>query len=650
MSNDDPSDEDPSAVDAWRELADAVALVARTVVNLHPAQLAFAPLQAARTMLLAHVPAASSALTADRPAKWTHRLLALGERSIDSEHVGLGQELERAERALDGRLVLLGKTFDFSSQERRLEPSRSARTYRLEWAALDVVRSLAIASRTSGFAKANEAAVLASTHLTEVLEQTPSGSEEGWEPQVVTARLFNLFVARELLDGVLDEDALAVEMARHARWLFATLEWQLPSTRRAGQAAALFVASCLLETPGASAWRKLGSMLLARAAHHDVFADGGHVTRSSTLAAQHLQRLLIVLAAARRAGCAAPDGVEAAADRLARHLLAVSHPGGLPPAWRDSSDDGAPCPVDLAGALGLTSGTLHESLLGRVANVAPLWQRACSRFDDAGVVSVTEGGSHLVVFCAPPGSADAARHAHSDVGSFEFSQDGVVLVREPGAGTFEAGAWRDYVRSPAAHSTISVNGRGPDELWGGFLVGSRGRREPIEYQAFSGGHVVRTSVTSFAGWRHDRLMVLLPGHLLAVFDRVVDADPDATVFSHVHLPPKTRLRLNDVEGVVESGGRSWLVNRVLGDGWTTHKGEREPPHGWSAPSLGSFKPSPVLSVTASQKGNSFLAAWALELSPEGRIRSAPQGMFELCGKVTVRVRADARGLRWHRPD
>lgn len=648
-TRDDASDEAPVPVDPWRELADAVALVARTVVNLHPAQLAFAPLQAARTMVLAHVPAATSALTAARPATWTQRLLALGDGVIEPDLVGVRQQLERAERALDGRLVLLGKTFDFSCREGRLEPSRSARSIRLEWAALDVVRSLAIASKTRGFPRANEAASVAATHLNEMLEQTPSGAEEGWEPQVVTARLFNLFLARELLADVLDEDALAVAMARHARWLFATLEWQLPSTRRAGQAAALFVASCLLETPGASAWRKLGSMLLARAAHLDVFADGGHVTRSSTLAAQHLQRLLIVLAAARSAGCAAPDGVEAAADRLARHLLAVSHPGGLPPAWRDSSDDGAPWPADLAGALGFASGTLHEALLGRVANVAPLWHRACARFDDAGVVSVTEGGSHLVVFCAPPGSADAARHAHADVGSFEFSHDGVVLVREPGAGTFEAGAWRDYVRSPAAHSTVSIDGRGPDELWGGFLVGSRGRREPIEYQAFDGGHVLRTSATSFDGWRHDRLMVLLPGHLLAVFDRVVDADPDAAVFSHVHLAPKTKLRLKDEEGVVERGDRKWLVTRVLGDEWTTHKGERDPVAGWSAPVLGSFQPSPVLKLKASRKGNSFLSAWALALSPEGRIRPAPQGMFELCGNVVIRVRADARGLRWHRP-
>lgn len=648
-TNDDPPDEDPP-IDPWRGLADVAGLFARTVAHLHPAQLAFAPVHAARALLFARLPAASSALAATRPARWTHRLFVLKDTQLDPKLVGLRAELERAERALDGRLILVGKTFPFSSRNERLEPSRSARIFRLEWAALDVVRSLAIASRTAGVARSDEAARLAATHLNEVLERAPTPFEETWEPQVVTARLFNLVWARELLGAAVDEDALAVEVARHARWLFATLEWQLPSTRRAGQAAALFVASCLLETPGASAWRTLGSMLLSRAARHDVFADGGHVTRSSTLAAQHLQRLLLVLAAAQAAGCPAPEGVVAAADRLARHLVAVSHPGGLPPAWRDSSDDGAPWPVDLAGALGLTPATLHEALLGRVAKVAPLWPRACSRFDDAGVVAITDAGSHLVVFSAPPGTADAARHAHADVGSFEFSHDGVVLVREPGAGTFEPGEWRDHVRSPSAHSTVSVDGAGPDELWGGFLVGARGRRGPIEYQAFDGGHVVRTSASSHRGWRHERLVILLPGHLLAVFDRVVDAGPDAQVFSHVHWAPHASLRLEEQGGVVESAGRRWPVWRVADDGWTTHRGEGEPLAGWSAPTVGSFQPAPVLKLKAVRKGGSFSSAWALALSAEGGIGVGPRGMFELRGGVSLQVRADHRGLRWHRPE
>lgn len=638
--------DEPRPEDVWRSLLQSAGRVARTVANLHPAQLAFAPLQAARSLVLAHVPQASEVLDADRPATFRHRLYRTDV--LASELVGLKAELECASLALSGRLELLGRDFDFATVEGRLEALSLARPYRLELAAADVVRSLALASRAEGFADQAAAAALARTHLDELLSADRTRCPEVWEPQVVTARFFNLLALRELVAP--DDEALAVEAARHARWLAATLELQSPSTRLAEQGAALFVASCLLETAGAAGFRALATTLLYRSARQDVLPDGGHVSRSSTLAAQYLQRMLLVLAAAKASGVEAPAGVSAAADRLARQLVVLSHPDGRPPAWRDSSDDGAPWPVDLAGALGLTTGTLHEALLGRVANVAPPRASVCTRFDDTGVLALTDEGSHLVVFAAPPGPGDAARHAHADFGSFEFSHRDATFAREPGAGTFEPDAWRDYIRSPRAHSTVSVDGAGPDELWGGFFVGARGRREPVAYQGFDGGHVVRLCVHASAGWRHERLMVLLSDAAFAVFDRVLDAPADAEVISHLHLPAGAEATTEDALALVEAGGRPWLIERLLGDAWMVVEGEREPPGGWSAPTLGAFVPSPVLGIAAGHAGRSHLAGWAVTLSSRGVVRRTNPSVFELQGRAAVRVLADARGLRWHQVD
>lgn len=637
--------DEPKPDEAWRSLLQSAGRVARTVANLHPAQLAFAPLQVARSLVLAHVPQAAEALRADRPAVFLHRLYRPDDLSPNL--VGLDAELERATLALSGRLELLGREFDFSTVDGRLEALSLARPYRLELAAADVTRSLALASRTEGFADRARAALLARTHLDELLAADRSRYPEVWEPQVVTARFFNLLAVRELVAP--DDETLALEAARHARWLAAMLEVQSPSTRLAEQAAALFVASCVLDTAGVAGFRAVATTLLYRSARQDVLPDGGHVSRSSTLAAQYLQRMLLVLAAAKVSNTEAPAGLEAAVDRLARQLVALSHPQGRPPAWRDSSEVGAPWPVDLAGALALTTGTLHEALLGRVANVAPPRASVSSRFDDTGVLALNDEGSHLVVFAAPPGPGDAARHAHADFGSFEISHRGATFTREPGAGTFEPDAWRDYIRSPRAHSTISVDGEGPDELWGGFFVGAKGHREPVAHQTFDGGHVLRLCVHAPQGWRHERLMVLLPDALFAVFDRVLDAPAESKVISHVHLPVGSTATTEDALALVEASGRPWLVERLLGDAWSVIEGERDPPAGWSAPRLGAFEPSPVLAIESSHGGRSHLSGWAVALSSKGAVHRASPSLFDLQGRVTVRVLADARGLRWHLP-
>lgn len=636
------SEDVPPASDDAAESGRAFAgKLVRVLAGLSPAQIAFSPLHAVRA--LAHRQVVERVGRAGVPAHFRGRLFERSE--LDAPIVGLDAELARADRALAGRHLLHGREVDFSCAAGRLAPLQWERAARLELAALDVVRSLSIASACAAYPERERARSLADEHVREVLAVSVQDWPEAWEPQLLAARFFNLLYWRELSESP-HEASTAGLLARHARLLFATLELERPSTRLPEQAAALWVASCLLDTRGAGAWQGVARRILEHSVVHDILPDGGHVTRSATLGAQYLARLLFVLAASIEASVQPPAGVESAASRLARHLMLLAHPGGQPVSFRDSCETGAPWPVDLAGALALAPGpTLHGALLGTVARVPPLFRQPFMGFDDSGALAITDRGTHLALIYGPPGAGDAGAHAHADFGAFELSQNGVILLREPGAGTFAADEWRDYVRSPRARTALSVGGEGVDELWGGFLVGRKARRG-CAYQAFDGGHVVRVEALAAGGWRQERLVVLLPGRLCAVFERVVEPPEGAQVVSWVQLDEQARVSLCSTGVDVELVGRRWRLETMAGAPPVVVQGQHAPLAGWRANTPGRFVQAPAIAFEAVRVGRTAVAGWAMMLSDKARVECKASGAFNLENEVVVTL--DASGLRWRR--
>ncbi len=576
---------------------------------------------------------------------------------IPREVPGLDAELHRARRALQGNQVLVGEVVPIVPPVTAFD-AMLPKLVRYQQAYLGIARSLAIAARAEGFELPREATALAVAHVREFVERVPPGSGVSWDPYPVATRLINLLIARELLvpaAGPADREflngALLRALGQHARWLMATLEVHLLGNHLFTDGAALFLAGCALEAPGSTAWRALGYGIVARSLATDVLSDGGHAERSPMYAALYVDQLELVLAAARAMGIPPPAGAVASAGAMSRFLLETAHPDGQIPLLGDSAFDEAPLPADLAGPTGLTAQSLRRCLYGTVASAAAGARahlpRVPGEFPETGITAIRAGDSVLVFDSGPLGSGDQPGHAHSDALSFELSHAGKRLVTDGGAGHYEADEARAYFRGPFAHSSISVNGQGSDEVWASWRAGRRARVEPALHSTVDGVHVLRASVRTPWGWQQERVLVFAPGEVLCVVDRIRGASADAAVVSHLHLAPALHVVLdNEPTASVQGADLSVRLVRLLGSSWTAHRGETGPFRGYTSFKMGAFEPSTDVDLRALASEDAWMAAYALLLSPEAIASSDPTGFrLQLAGREIL-IPLDTGPLRW----
>lgn len=623
-------------------------LLARTLRHLHPMQVAFRPLHVVRTRLLAASPRLASLVAGHPAVRAGPPLLAL-QGSIPPALPGVALERSIALRALAGEVELVGRTLPIAAQGTDWNAAGQPKLVRYQLTYLGVVRSLAIASRIDGFERRHEAARLAVELIRDFVSRVPPGLGDAWEPYPVAMRTLNLVVARELLREAAGDDdrrfldgELVRELGRHGRYLVASLELHLLGNHLFTDGAALCVVGEALEGCEPRAWRAIGRAIVSRSLRTDVLADGGHAERSPMYAAIYLDQLELMLAAWRARGAEPPKGATDAAIRMARQLLATAHPDGDIPLLGDSAFDEAPLPTDLAAPLGLAPTSLRGLLYGALAHAIP--EPPPVVFADTGVAAVREGDSLLVVDAGPLGTSDQPGHAHSDALSFELSHAGRRLISDGGAGHYEADEARAFFRGPRAHSAVSVDGNGPDELWGAFRAGARGKLQPLRYEARAGFHVLRGGVRSPSGWRHERLLLWHPGHVLAVFDRVVGARRGARVESHVHFAPDVRVG-GDGELRVEQDVHSFELRVLQGSLAGVHVGEQQPMRGFTARRLGRFEPSPEVAIEAAGEGGVRVAAWALRLGDASVSGADGRWRLEAGGRALL-VTLAARGLGW----
>ena len=630
-----------------------VGRLARTVARLHPAQVVFRPIHLARTALLSRSSMAAG-LLAGTPAVRAGAKIVTLEGSLESSLPGVAPELAVAERALAGKVELVGRTLPLRPPQTDFLAPEEPRLVRYQLGYLGVARALAVAARTAEFAEADAAMALAVAHVREFVERVPPGRGEAWEPYVVATRLLNLVVMRELVLPIASEGerafldgALLASLGQHARWLVATLELHLLGNHLFTDGAALFVAGCVLDLRGARAMRSVGQAIVARSLATDVLSDGGHAERSPMYQATYLDQLELVLAAARASGQPEPPGARASAARIASQLVAISHPDGDIPLCGDSALQEVPLPADLAAPFGLGGDSLRQRLFGTLDRAAAVEGELLS-FPRTGLYVSRGPGEHLLLDAGPLGTRDQPGHAHADALSFELSHRGRRLIVDGGAGHYADDEARAYFRGPFAHSSVSVDGEGPDEVWASFRAGARGRVEPVVVSRVGELRVLRGAVRAAAGWRAERLVFHAPGELVAVFDRVEHARPGADVLSHILWAPEVRLldagpaRLS----VEPSGGPALSLVRLAGGSWRTRRGETSPFRGWSAARLGRFEPSCAVELAAARLAGAWTAGWALVTSESARVQGESGGVLLAAGGARVRVAVDGRGLRW----
>lgn len=295
----------------------------------------------------------------------------------------------------------------------------------------------------------------------------PVGTRDAWEAYPVSRRIGNwidLFATPEVAGSI--SDIARASLATHALWLERNLETHLLANHYLENARALMLASAYFSGVDAERWRRAGERVMHTQLREQILSDGGHVERSPMYHALVLEALLdlVNIAVANPTAFSEPVVAElrAATRTGLAFLAAIVLPDGSLPLFNDAAH-GIAQPASRLFAYGVATG----------AWPGPRVQEALRTLAASGYYVVSNGADALVVDCGELGPAYQCGHGHADTLAYELMLGGRLVVSDAGVFGYDDDERRRYARSAAAHSTITIDGAEPCELWGAFRVGRR---------------------------------------------------------------------------------------------------------------------------------------------------------------------------------
>ncbi|MBI2378488.1 MAG: alginate lyase family protein [Deltaproteobacteria bacterium] len=358
----------------------------------------------------------------------------------------------------------------------------------------------------------------------------PPVQRPAWHPYPLSLRIGAWVRAR------LDDRQILESLYQQSSFLSKHLETHVYGNHLLENARALVLAGTFFERFGeAPSWRELGLSVITKELDEQLLSDGFHYELSPMYHVLMLALVLDVLAVIdpgepRRAS------LERATREMGDALATVLHPDGSIPLFNDSTYEIAPPPRVVLDRLHTLTG--HEA-------------RARESLPASGYHAIRDDGCFGVIDAGAPGPTHLLAHAHSDLFSFELSLYGQLVVVNTGVEEYRAGPSRTYVRSAAAHSSLSVDGLGHLETWSSFKVARA--FSPRDVRVVRDGRRIRVE-----GWfdgfgdqlgenvAHRRVFELdLDAKRLAVDDWVTGSGVHE-ITSFVHLAPGIETRLEEL--------------------------------------------------------------------------------------------------------
>ena len=288
--------------------------------------------------------------------------------------------------------------------------------------------------------------------ISDWLDQCDAWDEMIWRGDILGQRIASWLAFHDFYAAGADDDfrgAVLDSIARQSRHLARLLPDELSG-------AALLVAVKGLAYSGLCLQGGRGRMnqalkLLNRELPRQVPEDGVHAERNPATQLRILRHLVDLRAALLHGREAVPEPVQAAINRMASALRLFRHgDGGL--ALFNGGDEGISLQIDAVLA--------QADARGRAPRSAP----------DAGFERLSLGRSLVLADVGAPPAYGFDDHAHAGALSFELSVGRQRLIVNCG-GHPGAGAWRDALRSTAAHSTVTVEECNSSELLEGGGIG-----------------------------------------------------------------------------------------------------------------------------------------------------------------------------------
>ncbi len=352
----------------------------------------------------------------------------------------------------------------------------------------------------------------------------------GWSSGIELAlRAVSVVVALALAGEAMSDTtrrAAARLLAAHAYWLARfPSRFSSANNHLVAEHLGLFVIGLVLPgLPGAEAMARHAREGLEQEAELQILPDGVPAEQSPTYGAFTSEMLLVAGLVGRAFGLPPGGAVDGRLEAFAAHIGWLAGPDGRAPTIGDD-DEGrvltlcgpreAAYPASVANSIAgylsrattparSTAPELRDALFAAPQAAAPS-PAGIRSFADGGytVVRSRTGGreAHLVMDHGPLGYLSIAAHGHADANAVVLSLDSEPVLVDPGTYLYHAGgAWRDWFRGTAAHSTLNVAGVDQSVITGPFNWGRKARAwrgdvtegEAWSITAFHDGYVERT--------------------------------------------------------------------------------------------------------------------------------------------------------------
>jgi heparinase II/III-like protein len=475
----------------------------------------------------------------------------------------------------------------------------------------------------------------------------------------------------DLLGGIW---AHATHIERYLSYYFA------PNTHLTGEALGLFYAGVVFpELREAGHWRWLGAQILIEQSGRQVFPDGVYFEQSTCYQRYTVEIYSHFLMLAARNDVPVPASVAERVRWMLDFLLTLRHGNGSTPQIGDS-DGGCLLPLasrapdDYRGVFSTAAAFFDRTDYAWAAGaLAPetMWllgTQGAKAFKDLlpappptppsrlfpnGGYAVMRSGwedrAHQLIFdVGPLGSPVCAGHGHADLLSIQCAVFGMPYLVDPGTFCYSADpGWRDFFRSTAAHSTVTVDGAEQAEPDGLFAWKERPRvrvRRWLSTEAFDLADAEHDAYLDRPDPVTHRRRILF----IKPFGWIVIDDLGGTSFHHVELRyqfaplPVTK----DRSGWIRAQGtehhgllvRAFATVPLRAD---LREGALNPKQGWYSSDYGRREPAPVLVYSVRTRLPLRIVSFLVPIEPAAAppppvsplIVEGPDGRPEFAGLV-----------------
>lgn len=333
--------------------------------------------------------------------------------------------------------------------------------------------------------------------------------------------------------------------------------------------------------------------------------------------------ILLALTEMHRAGEAVPRPAWEAMARAAALVPALRDAGGNLPAYGDSDDAftlwvepaGRRREAFLLGLAGRLFGGAKEPSIGAevvchglapvgVPPAAVATQDGSLAIEDAGVYVLARGRGtprerFVLADAGPLGYGRMLAHGHSDALAFTLSVGGHPVLVDPGTGDYHGDkALRLYLRSVAAHNTVSLDGQDQAVSRGLFIwhhpYDAKATKWEVakDHVAWEGEH---DGYARLPGKPIHRRSLRLDDAALSVEDQLSGGGEHA-LETRFHFHPDCKVSLEEGAAVAKGAFGSCRLSLDPRLDWSLLRGE--PGGGWFSPSFGAKVPTTTLAGRA----------------------------------------------------